>query len=68
MSRTQAKQFVGMLRGIALRFDCVVMMLAHPSLTGINSGSGASGSTAWSNSVRPALPQAGEDRRRHGAR
>ena len=29
--------------------------MAHPSLTGLNSGSGTSGSTAWSNSVRSRL-------------
>jgi len=32
-----------------------VMLLAHPSLTGLNSGSGSSGSTAWNNSVRSRL-------------
>jgi RecA-family ATPase len=30
-------------------------MLSHPSLTGLNSGSGTSGSTAWNNSVRSRL-------------
>jgi hypothetical protein len=29
-----------------------VVLLSHPSLTGINSGSGISGSTGWHNSVR----------------
>jgi hypothetical protein len=29
-----------------------VVLLSHPSLTGINSGTGISGSTAWHNSVR----------------
>lgn len=51
-NRAQARQFVGLLRGLALRFDCACLLLAHPSLTGLNSGSGLSGSTAWSNSVR----------------
>lgn len=53
--RAQARQFIGMLRGLAIRHDCAVVMLAHPSLTGINSGTGASGSTGWSNSVRSRL-------------
>lgn len=53
--RTQARQFVGMLRGLALRHRCAVVMLAHPSLTGLNSGSGSSGSTGWNNSVRSRL-------------
>lgn len=53
--RAQARQFIGLLRGVAIRHDCAVMLLAHPSLTGLNSGSGLSGSTAWNNSVRSRL-------------
>lgn len=50
--RQQVRSFVGMLRKIALRFNCAVVVLAHPSLSGLNSGSGTSGSTAWNNSIR----------------
>ncbi|MEH6950616.1 AAA family ATPase [Nitrobacter sp. NHB1] len=50
--RQQVRSFVGMLRKIALRFKCAVVVLAHPSLSGLNSGSGTSGSTAWNNSIR----------------
>lgn len=53
--RATARQFIGILRGLALRHDCTILLLAHPSLTGISSGSGLSGSTAWSNSVRSRL-------------
>ncbi|MDP5309141.1 AAA family ATPase [Paracoccus spongiarum] len=53
--RAQARQFVGILRGLAIRHDCAVLLLAHPSLSGLNSGSGTSGSTAWNNSVRSRL-------------
>ena len=53
--RAVARQFIGILRGLALRHECTVLLLAHPSLTGISSGSGLSGSTAWSNSVRSRL-------------
>lgn len=53
--RAQARHFVGLLRGLALRHRCAVLLLSHPSLTGLNSGSGTSGSTAWSNSVRSRL-------------
>ena len=53
--RAQARQFIGMLRGLAIRHQCAVVMLAHPSLTGINSGTGTSGSTGWNNSVRSRL-------------
>jgi RecA-family ATPase len=50
--RTQVRQFVGMLRGLAIEASSALVLLAHPSLTGINSGSGLSGSTGWHNSVR----------------
>jgi RecA-family ATPase len=53
--RAQVRQFIGMLRGLALEHRCAVVMLSHPSLTGINSGTGTSGSTAWNNSVRSRL-------------
>lgn len=53
--RAQARQFVGMLRGLAIRHNTTALLLAHPSLSGISSGSGLSGSTAWSNSVRSRL-------------
>jgi RecA-family ATPase len=54
-NRAQARQFIGMLRGLAIRHECAVVLLSHPSLSGLNSGSGTSGSTAWSNSVRARL-------------
>ena len=50
--RAQARQFVNMLKGPGRRSDCAFLCLAHPSLTGIDRGSGSSGSTAWGNSVR----------------
>lgn len=53
--RGTARQLVGLLRGLAIRFETTVLVLAHPSLTGLSSGSGLSGSTAWSNSVRSRL-------------
>lgn len=53
--RAQARQFVQLLRGIAIRHRTTVLLLAHPSLTGLASGTGNSGSTAWSNSVRSRL-------------
>ena len=53
--RAKVRQFVGILRGLALKHKCAVMLLAHPSLTGLNSGTGTSGSTAWNNSVRSRL-------------
>lgn len=53
--RTQSRQFIGMLRGWAIRFDTSLLLLNHPSLSGLSSGSGTSGSTGWSNSVRSRL-------------
>ena len=53
--RAQARQFIGLMRGLAIRHECAVVLLAHPSLSGLNSGSGTSGSTGWSNSVRSRL-------------
>jgi RecA-family ATPase len=53
--RSQVRQCISLLRGIALDFNTAVVLLSHPSLTGISSGSGLSGSTAWNNSVRSRL-------------
>jgi RecA-family ATPase len=55
IKRPQARQFIGLLRGLAMKYNTSVLLLAHPSLSGMNSGSGMSGSTAWSNSVRSRL-------------
>lgn len=53
--RALVRQFVGLLRGLAIRHACAVVLLSHPSLTGMSTGTGASGSTAWNNSVRSRL-------------
>jgi RecA-family ATPase len=50
--RAQVRQFIGLIRGMAIAANAAVIIAAHPSLTGINSGSGLSGNTAWHNSVR----------------
>ncbi|MDA9437240.1 hypothetical protein XH88_36825 [Bradyrhizobium sp. CCBAU 51627] len=55
INRAQVRKFVSMLRGLAIDNDCAVLLLSHPSLTGLNSGTGTSGSTAWNNSVRSRL-------------
>ena len=54
-NRGQARQFIGMLKGPARDYGCAFLCLAHPSLNGMNTGTGTSGSTAWSNSVRSRL-------------
>lgn len=53
--RAQARQFIALLRGLALRHKTTIVLLAHPSLAGMSSGTGSSGSTAWNNSVRSRL-------------
>lgn len=53
--RAQVRQFIGMLRGLAVRHRCAVVLLSHPSVAGMASGTGSSGSTAWNNSVRSRL-------------
>jgi hypothetical protein len=55
INRSQVRKFVSMLRTLAMEIDCAVLLLSHPSLTGLNSGTGTSGSTAWNNSVRSRL-------------
>ena len=52
IKRGQVRQFVAMLRGLAIKWNCAVLLLSHPSVSGMQSGSGTSGSTAWNNSVR----------------
>jgi RecA-family ATPase len=53
--RAQARQFIGLLKHVARTRQCSFLVLAHPSLTGLNTGRGTSGSTGWSNSVRSRL-------------
>jgi RecA-family ATPase len=52
IDRSQVRQFIGLMRKLAMAAEGYVLVCSHPSLTGINSGSGLSGSTAWHNSVR----------------
>jgi RecA-family ATPase len=53
--RAQVRQFIGLLRRLAMNSGAAVMLIAHPSLTGLASGTGSSGSTAWNNSARSRL-------------
>jgi RecA-family ATPase len=53
--RAQVRQFIGMLRGLAMAANAGVLLTSHPSLTGISTGTGLSGSTAWNASVRSRL-------------
>src|SRR6516165_10496540 len=50
--RTQTQQFVNLLNRVAMVAHGSVVLISHPSLIGINTESGLSGSTQWHNSVR----------------
>jgi RecA-family ATPase len=50
--RGQVQQFVGMLTKLAIAANGAVQFVSHPSLTGIASDSGISGTTQWHNAVR----------------
>jgi RecA-family ATPase len=50
--RSQVQQFIGLTTRLAIVANGAVVLVSHPSLTGINSDSGLSGTTQWHNSVR----------------
>ena len=55
-NRPQVRGFLGMLRGqLAMKCETAVVLLQHPSLMGLATGSGTSGSTQWNNSARSRL-------------
>ena len=53
--RAQVRQFIRLLTQLARKHDCAVLLLAHPSIAGMNTGTGLSGSTDWNNGVRSRL-------------
>jgi RecA-family ATPase len=53
--RPEARAFVQAMANIANAINGAVVVLAHPSLNGLDNGSGTSGSTAWNNAVRSRL-------------
>jgi RecA-family ATPase len=53
--RAQTSQFVALLRGFARQISCAVLLIAHPSLSGLAAGTGNSGSTQWTNGPRARL-------------
>jgi RecA-family ATPase len=52
IDRSQVRQFVALMRQVAIVANGYVVMSSHPSLSGITSKSGLSGSTQWHNSMR----------------
>ncbi|MER9237260.1 AAA family ATPase [Mesorhizobium sp. M0622] len=55
IKRNHVRQFIGMLRKPAIELDMAVLLLSHPSVAGMQTGTGSSGSTAWNNSARSRL-------------
>ena len=66
-NRAQSRQFVALLRALAIEANAGIIVCSHPSLTEISTGTGLSGSTSWHNSVRSrmylrtAATEAGEE-------
>jgi RecA-family ATPase len=50
--RVHARTFVGLFRQMARETDCAVLLLDHPSLSGITNGTGRGGSVDWQNATR----------------
>lgn len=55
VDRNQPRTFIRLLRQLAIEIQGVVILTQHPSVDGMSSGSGRSGSTGWHNSVRSRL-------------
>lgn len=55
INRVQVRHTIAILRKIALHLKCGVMLLSHPSVDGMKTKRGYSGSTHWNNSVRSRL-------------
>ncbi|MBR1151932.1 AAA family ATPase [Bradyrhizobium sp. JYMT SZCCT0428] len=53
--RVHARTFVGMFRRLARQADCAVLLLDHPSLSGMTNGTGRGGSMDWQNATRARL-------------
>lgn len=52
INRSQVTQFVNLLTRLAIAANGSVILIAHPSQTGIANDTGISGSTSWHNAVR----------------
>ncbi len=55
IDRVQVRGFVRELRRLCLQHDMAILLLSHPSVAGMATNTGQSGSTAWGNSVRSRL-------------
>jgi hypothetical protein len=55
IDRSHVRAFIRLLRSLAIANDCAVLLLSHPSVDGMRTGRGYSGSTHWNNAVRSRL-------------
>lgn len=55
IDRQQVTRFVRHLQAIARENDGAVVLIGHPSVSGIRDGTGISGTTAWRNAVRSVI-------------
>lgn len=53
--KAHAMQFINKMKVLATKYRCAVVLLAHPSLSGMANGSGSAGSVGWTNNVRSRL-------------
>ncbi|MCA1546313.1 AAA family ATPase [Bradyrhizobium sp. BRP19] len=60
--RRQVRQFLAMLRKLAMDRDAAMVLLDHPSVRGMSDGSGTANSVDWRNSVRSMLHLSDPDR------
>jgi RecA-family ATPase len=55
LDRVHARTFVSLFRSLARELGCAVLLLDHPSLSGMTNGSGRAGNMDWQNTVRALL-------------
>lgn len=55
ISRSQVRCFIQILRRMAFNLNCAIMLIGHPSVDGMKSQRGYSGSTHWNNGPRSRL-------------
>lgn len=55
INRGEVRWFIGQMRKLCHRTGATIIILSHPSLSGMATGSGLSGSTHWNNAVRSRL-------------
>lgn len=53
--RSEVTAFIALMRRLAMDANAAVIMMAHPSQSGLQTGTGLSGSTAWHSKVRSQL-------------